>query len=65
MAKDRIEPCLFYICTGECEKGREADHRGYCQKCNKYVPRVKIKHPNQKKQKLNKIREKERSEYYE
>lgn len=53
------------ICAGECEKGREADHRGYCQKCNKYVPRVRVKHPNQKKQKLNKIREKERSEYYE
>lgn len=28
MAKDRIEPCLYYICAGECEKGREADHKG-------------------------------------
>ena len=63
MAKDRIEPCLFYICAGECEKGREADYRGYCQKCSKYVPRVRVKHPNQKKQKLNKIREKEKLEY--
>ena len=65
MAKDRIESCLYYICAGECEKGREADHRGYCQKCGKYVPRVRVKHPNIKKQKLNKIREKERAEYYE
>ena len=65
MAKDRIESCLYYICAGECEKGREADHKGYCQKCNKYVPRVRVKHTNQKKQKLDKIREKERSEYYE
>lgn len=64
MAKDRIEPCVYYICAGEYEKGREADHRGYCQKCGKYVPRVRIKHPNQKKQKLNKIRENERAEYY-
>ena len=64
MAKDRIEPCVYYICAGECEKGREADHSGYCQTCGKYVPRVRIKHPNQKKQKLNKIRENERAEYY-
>lgn len=65
MAKDRIEPCLYYICAGECSKGREADHKGYCQKCSKYVPRVRVKHLNIKKQKLNKIREKERAEYYE
>ena len=65
MAKDRIESCLYYVCAGECEKGREADHKGYCQKCNKYVPRVRVKHTNQKKQKLDKIREKERAEYYE
>ena len=63
MAKDRIEPCTYYICAGECAKGRGADHRGYCQKCNKYVPRVKVKHLNQKKDKLNKIREKEKLEY--
>lgn len=63
MAKDRIEPCLFYICAGACEKGREADHRGYCQKCNKYIPRARVKHTNQKKEKLNKIREKEKLEY--
>lgn len=65
MAKDRLEPCVYYIYAGECEKGREADHRRYCQKCGKYVPKVKVKHPNQKKQKLDKIREKERAEYYE
>lgn len=65
MTKDRIESCLYYVCAGECEKGREADHKGYCQKCNKYVPRVRVKHTNQKKQKLDKIREKERAEYYE
>ena len=59
MAKDRIEPCVYYICFGECENGREADYSGYCQKCSKYVPRARAKHLNQKKQKLNKIREKE------
>ena len=64
MAKDRIEPCMYYICAGKCEKGREADHNGYCQKCKKYVPRVRQKHPNQKKQKLQKIRNDEREYDY-
>lgn len=59
MAKGRIEPCLHYICAGQCSKGRKADHAGYCQKCNKYVPRVRKKHVNMKKQKLEKIRKNE------
>ena len=56
MAKDRIEPCISYICKGECKKGRDANHNGYCQKCNKYVPRVRERHKNMKKEKLEKIR---------
>lgn len=63
MAKDRIEPCVYYICAGECQKGRDADHNGYCQKCKKYVPRVKTKHQNIKKKKINEIRIKEREDY--
>lgn len=58
---DRIEVCKFYICSGECEKKRDANHYGHCQKCNKYEPRKKIKHINTKKRKLNKIREREAS----
>lgn len=56
MARDRIEPCTYYICTGPCKKGRDANHHGYCQKCGKYIPRVRKKHPNQKKLALEKIR---------
>lgn len=59
MAKDRLTPCLFYICKGECEKGRDAEHDGYCQRCDKYKPRAKEHHVNQKKQKLEKIRKRE------
>lgn len=59
MAKDRLTPCLFYICKGECKKNREAEHGGYCQKCDKYKPRVREHHVNKKKQKLEKIRKKE------
>lgn len=57
MAKDRIEPCKYYICAGQCSKGREANHKGYCQKCEKYVPRVRKKHINEKKRKLEKIKQ--------
>lgn len=60
MSKDRQTPCKYYICANQqCEKGREAEHSGYCQHCGKYEPRAHIKHLNLKKQKLNKIREKE------
>ena len=58
--KDRIEPCESYICKGECKKGREADHNGYCQKCGKYRPRVRRRHFNKKKQELGKIRKNEK-----
>ena len=59
MAKDKIEPCQFYICKGECSKGRKADHNGYCQKCGAYIPRIRKKHINIKKQKLEQIKKKE------
>ena len=62
MAKDRIEPCESYICKGQCKKGRDADHSGYCQKCGKYRPRARVRYKNQKKEKLEKIRKNER--YY-
>ena len=60
MAKDRETVCLYYISMGECKKGREASHKGYCQKCNKYYPRSKGKHINMKKKKIEKIRLTER-----
>lgn len=59
MAKTRETPCLYYVCAGECEKGREADHKNYCQKCSLYKPRARVRHLNKKKQKLDKIRQKE------
>lgn len=59
MAKDRIEPCEYYISAVECSKGREPSHSGYCQHCKLYKPRAKKKHLNLKKQKLQKLRMKE------
>ena len=52
MAHDRITPCKYYICQGSCYKNRNASYSGYCQKCNKYEPRARIKHKNIKKEKL-------------
>lgn len=60
MTTDRRTPCLYYICSGLCEKGRKADHAHYCQKCNKYKPRAGVRCNNQKKEKLDKIRKNER-----
>ena len=57
--KDRQTPCKYYICEHECEKGRDAEHNSYCQRCDKYQARAHIKHLNLKKEKLNKIKEKE------
>lgn len=61
--KDRIEPCKYYVCKGECSKGRESDHSTYCQKCKLYEPRVRKRHLNKKKQKLDKIRRSEEYRY--
>ena len=61
MAKTRETPCLYYICAGQCQKWREADHAHYCQKCDKYKPRAKVRHLNQKKVKLDKLRKNENS----
>ncbi len=60
LAKDRETPCLHYICAGLCTKGRKADHGHYCQRCDKYKPRAKVRHLNRKKQELDKIRKNER-----
>lgn len=62
MSRTRETPCLYYICAGQCEKSRDAEHNGHCQKCNKYQPRAKVRHINKKKEKLNKIRKYERYE---
>lgn len=56
MAIYREQPCRFYVALGTCSKGRNAQHKGYCQHCGKYQPRAKVRRLNSKKQKLDKIR---------
>lgn len=59
MAKLRETVCIYYEAAGQCKKGREASHQGYCQKCDKYYPRAKEHHPNKKKMSLDKIKKNE------
>lgn len=55
MSRYRIEPCRNYVYKGECSKGRVADYNGYCQKCSLYEPRIRRKHKNMKREKLEKL----------
>jgi len=59
MAYYRETPCKYYVAFGECTKGREACQSGYCQHCNKYYPRAKVRHINKKKQYNDKLRKKD------
>ena len=49
MATDRQTPCLYYVCAGLCKKGRKAEHAHYCQHCDKYKPRARVRYKNRKK----------------
>lgn len=59
MAKYRETPCKYYLSFGECKKEREASHAGYCQKCDKYYPRAKVRNLNKKKLYNEAIRKKD------
>lgn len=62
MARDRETICKFYICEHECEKGRDAEHNGYCQRCKLYKARCHEHHANKKKTELDKVNQKEANE---
>ena len=60
MAKDRTILCRWYICKGKCEKGREANYNGLCQRCSFYE-----KDPHRKPYRTNDKRNKEKNTYRE
>lgn len=37
--RDRELACEFYICEGQCSKGRGGRFRKDCQTCDKYSPK--------------------------
>ena len=59
MAKDRLRVCKFYVCEGNCTKGREAKYMKYCNRCDKYQARCHEHHVNRKKIELDKVRKSE------
>ena len=62
MAHYRETVCAYYVAAGQCRKGRQASHQHYCQKCDKYMHRARVRHMNQKKKKLEGIRKREMRE---
>lgn len=59
MAKLREAPCQYYVCKGECKKGRDAEQNGICQTCAKYYPRKGFKSGSRRK------RQQEKEKYVE
>lgn len=55
MAHYREPPCKFYIAHLQCQKGRKAEHTGYCQHCGKYLPRAKVRRINKKELYIEKL----------
>ena len=35
MSKERLAPCIYYICKGKCDKGRNAEQKKRRQNCKK------------------------------
>ena len=55
MAKDRLNPCIYYVCKGEtCEKGFKNVTLDKCKNCPKYRGRKSGKKPESIKSKRQK-----------
>ena len=65
MARTRERQCEFYICEGQCSKGREGTFLKQCQTCNKYRAKAVAapRRTDNRKQKMNKIQKREMRNY--
>ena len=61
MAKTREIVCEFYVCEGQCSKGREGTFNKSCQTCQKYrkKPGAKPRRTDERGKKMNRIVSKE------
>ena len=58
MAKDRLNPCIYYVCKGEtCKKGFKDVTLAKCKTCEKYRPRKSGQKQESVKQKRQKDRD--------
>ena len=65
MAKTRERQCEFYICEGQCSKGREGTFLKQCQICNRYRAKAGAapRRTDNRKQKMDKIQKREMRNY--
>ena len=65
MAKTRERQCEFYICEGQCSKGREGTFLKKYQTCNQYRANAGAapRRTDNRKQKMNKIQKREMRNY--
>lgn len=61
MARDREISCEFYVCEGECSKGKSGTFRHQCQICSDYKARAggrpaRLDLRNKKRERFNKDR---------
>lgn len=50
--KDRISPCIYYVCAhADCQKGKKDVTMNKCKNCPKYKPRKTTKRPESVKSK--------------
>ena len=54
MAHYREAPCIYYICKGQCSKGKEAEQTKLCQHCDKYRARKGFKKSDKRYKERNK-----------
>lgn len=53
--KDRIEPCIYYVCKGaDCKKGFVDVDLKKCKNCDKYRPRKSSVRPESVRNKRQK-----------
>lgn len=64
MAKTREIVCIHYQHEGSCDLGKDATFYGHCQTCKTYKKRTGAKpaRTDNRRQKLDRIRRKERYE---
>lgn len=65
MARTREIVCEYYVCEGNCLKGREGTFNKQCQICNKYRKKAGAapRRTDNRKRKIEKINKREMRNY--
>jgi sulfur relay (sulfurtransferase) complex TusBCD TusD component (DsrE family) len=64
MAKDRVNPCIYYVCYGaDCQKGIKNVDMSKCKNCSKY--RGRKNNHKQESIKTKRQKDKDRHDRYD